>query len=88
MAKRNKLEIIKDILITINKNKEIKITPLIRKTNLSTNRFKEYYEELKNKEFIKEKEKGKNKIITITNKGQRYIEKYQTIIGFIEEFEL
>jgi len=87
MAKRNKLEIIRDILKIIQENRAIKSTPLIRKSNLSSSRFKEYYLELLNKEFIKETY-GKNKTITLSKKGYKYLEKYSTIISFIDEFEL
>ena len=74
MAKRNKLEIIKDILNIIQENRSIKPTPLLRKSNLSSSRFKEYYSELLQKEF--------------TKKGREYLEKYFVIISFIDEFEL
>ena len=87
MVKRNRLEIIKDILKIIQDNPNIKHTPLLRKTNISSSRFKEYYLELINKEFIKETI-GKNKYIILTERGKKYLEKYQTIINFIEEFEL
>jgi predicted transcriptional regulator len=88
--KRNKLEIIKDILGIIKDNhNEIKPTPLIRKSNLSTARFNEYLNELSKKGFVKEKIDNKgNKTIQIQNKGFRYLEKYNSIIGFIQEFEL
>ena len=87
MAKRNKLEIIKDILNIIQENRSIKPTPLLRKSNLSSSRFKEYYSELLQKEFIKQTH-GKNKKITLTKKGREYLEKYFVIISFIDEFEL
>jgi len=87
MAKRNKLEIVKDILKIIQDNHSIKPTPLLRRSNISSSRFKEYYSELLEKKFLKETY-GKNKKITLTEKGQKYLEKYQTIINFIDEFEL
>ncbi len=87
MAKRNKLEIIKDILKIIQDNHSIKPTPLLRRSNISSSRFKEYYLDLLEKEFIKETH-GKNKKIILTEKGHRYLEKYSTIINFIDEFEL
>jgi predicted transcriptional regulator len=87
--KRNKLEIIRDILKTINDNhNSIKITPLIRKSNLSTKRFNEYYKELALKRFIIERNNDKGKVIAITEKGKKYLERYFSIIGFIEEFDL
>jgi predicted transcriptional regulator len=90
MTKRAKLEIIKDILRIIKENhNSIKITPLIRKSNLSTQRFNEYYNELIQKNLIIERKDEQNaKIITITEMGCRYIEKYVNIIDFIKEFDL
>jgi predicted transcriptional regulator len=90
MTKRGKLEIIKDILKVVkDSHNSIKITPLIRKSNLSTERFNGYYNELKEKAMIIEKKDEQNaKTISLTEKGFRYIEKYANIIGFIEEFDL
>ena len=87
MVKRNRLEIIRDILKIIQDNHNIKYTPLLRRANISSSRFKEYYLELIEKEFIK-KITGKNKPVILTEKGKKYLEKYQTIINFIDEFEL
>lgn len=89
-AKRNRLEIIKDILIIIKENKNaIRLTPLLRKSNLSSSGFAEYFEELQSKGFVKKDEDKKgNKIFSVTEKGFRYLEKYKSIIGFLEEFEL
>lgn len=88
MIKRQRFEIIKDILEIIRGHKEIKFTPLLRKSNLSSSRFKEYYLELLSKGFVKEISKDNGKIIIITEKGNRFLEKYQNIISFIDEFEL
>ena len=87
MTKRNKLEIIKDILKIIQENRSIKPTPLLRKSNISSSRFKEYYSDLLNKKFIKETTE-KNKKIILTEKGHKYLEKYSAIVNFIDEFEL
>ena len=89
MAKRNKLEIIKDILTIIHSNhNSIKSTPLLRQSNISTARFKEYFNELVEKKFIKEVNNKKSKSISLTDKGFKFLEKYKTIVNFIEEFEL
>ena len=89
MAKRSKLEIIRDILIIIQHNNNlIKPTPLLRKSNMSSTRFKEYFNYLLKKEFIKEIINNSNKYISLTDKGFKLLEKYKTIIEFIEEFEL
>ena len=67
----------------------IKPTPLLRKSGLSSNRFKEYYFALLERGLIKEiKDAQENKQIILSEKGFRFLEKYKTMINFIEEFEL
>ena len=88
MAKRNKLEVTKDILKLVQENHKIKPTPLLRKSKLSSNRFKEYYNELIKKRLIIKILENKNHYIKLTEKGTRFLERYKTIINFIEEFEL
>lgn len=87
--KRGKLEIIKDILTIIRDNhNSIKITPLIRKSNMSSSRFKEYYVELQTKKFIQEVYHNRSRFVSLTDRGSVFLEKYKTIISFIDEFEL
>ncbi len=87
--KRGKLEIMRDIMNVIKENNNsIKTTPLLRKSNLSSLRFKEYYQNLLRKEFIKENIDKNNKHVSLTKKGFDFLEKYQVIIQFIDEFEL
>jgi predicted transcriptional regulator len=87
--KRGKLEIVKDILKIIKENKNsIKPTPLLRKSGLSSSRFKEYYTDLIEKELVKEIFDEKDKYICLTDKGFKLLEKYKAIVDFIEEFEL
>lgn len=88
MAKRVKLEIMRDILSIIKNHSSIRITPLIRQSNLSSSRFKEYYSELLKKDFVKESMHKGNKIISLSEKGFKFLEKYKTIINFIDEFGL
>ena len=88
--KRERLEVIFDFLKIIqNHHNSIKPTPLLRKLNLSSQSFSEYYKELLSKRLIKEIPNNKRKkYITLTDKGFKYIDKYKTIIGFIDEFDL
>jgi len=89
MTKRNRLEIIRDILKIIQEHKNsIKPTPLLRRANISSSKFKEYLTGLLEKKFVKETNTKYGKRISLTEKGFQYLEKYKTIIGFIEEFEL
>jgi len=88
--KRDRLEVIFDILSIIrDRNNSIKPTPLLRYSNLSSQRFQEYYAELTEKGFVREVEdrKGK-KTVSLTDKGFRYLERYKVIVGLIDEFSL
>ncbi len=88
--KRDRLEVIHDILkIISNNHNSIKPTPLLRYSNLSSTSFSGYFKELIDKEFVKEiKDKKGKKYITLTDKGFKYVEKYRLILGFIDEFKL
>jgi predicted transcriptional regulator len=90
VRKRDRLEVIRDILKIVVKNKNAIVpTRLLRNSNLSTKRFSEYYAELLKKGFVREiQDKDNKKLITLTDKGFNYLEKYNTIINFINEFEL
>jgi predicted transcriptional regulator len=90
MAKRGKLEIIKDILKVIQENRNfIKPTPLLRKSGLSSSRFKEYYNELIERQLISEMRNDKSEVhILLTENGFKFLEKYRTIVEFIDEFDL
>jgi predicted transcriptional regulator len=90
MKKRGRLEIIKDILKTIQENRNsIKQTPLLRKSNVSSSKFKEYFKELVEKGFIIElTSKRGERTISLTQKGFNFLERYKTIVNFIDEFEL
>ncbi|MBU0457571.1 MAG: hypothetical protein KKD75_05495 [Nanoarchaeota archaeon] len=90
MKKRERLEVIYDILKMIQDNhNSIKPTPLLRYSNLSSQSFSEYINELKKKKFVKIILDSKNKkFVTLTDRGFRYLEKYRTIKNFIEEFDL
>ena len=88
--KRDRLEIIYDFLSIVKKHdNSIKPTPLLRLSNLSSQRFAEYLSEMVEKEFVKvlENRKGR-KTITLTDKGFQFLNKYRTIRGFIDEFGL
>ncbi|RLI77119.1 hypothetical protein DRP07_12470 [Archaeoglobales archaeon] len=88
--KRERLEIIHDILKIIREhNNSILPTPLLRYSNLSSQRFNEYLSELIEKGFIREVfDKKGRRYLSLTDKGFKYLEKYKKIIEFIEEFGL
>jgi len=87
--KRERLEVIKDILKTINGNRQIKPTRLLYSSNLSPQMFKEYINELIAKEFIKlDVDKKEKKTFSLTKKGQEFLQEYKMIENFIENFGL
>lgn len=89
MPKRSRLEVIFDLLKIIrDKNNAIKPTPLLRFSNLSSQRFTEYISYLLDKGFVRETSKDGRKHYSLSDKGFRYLEKYRNIIDFIEDFDL
>ncbi len=90
MPKRSRLDIIYTILGLVRQhNNSIKPTPLLRYTNISSQSFSEYFQELVEKGFLREElDKKDRKYISLTDKGFKFLEKYRTLKGFIEEFEL
>ena len=87
--KRERLEVIKDMLNAINRSRKIKPTRLLYSSNLSPQMFKTYINELISKGFVKvEIENNDKKIFYITKKGQEFLEKYKIIENFIENFGL
>jgi len=90
MVKRAKLEIMRDILLMIKNNHgKMKPTPLLRKSGLSSSGFKEYYSYLLARELVKiDSDNNLSKQVILTEKGSKFLERYKTIVDFIEEFDL
>jgi predicted transcriptional regulator len=87
--KRNKLEVIRDILKVIrDKHGKIKPTHIMYKSNLSHHMMEEYLKELKEKGFILESNDEKHRTYSITKKGLEYLEKFKFIINFTDSFGL
>lgn len=86
--RRNKFEIICDILALIQKHGKIKPTHILYKGNLSYDRMKSYISELEEKGLIEEvKEKDKSYYI-ITEKGAKLVEEAKKIKELREAFGL
>ena len=87
--KRERLEVIKDILSAIRENRNIKPTRLLYASNLSPQMFKEYINELIRKEFIKlEVDEQERKTFSLTKKGNDFLQEYKVIEEFVENFGL
>ena len=90
MKKRDRLQVIHDILKCINdKSGKIRPTHILYKSNLSHQMMDEYLQELIEKRFIEEKsENGNNRTYSITQKGREYLGKYKVITEFVNSFGL
>lgn len=87
--KRERLEVIRDILKSIMANRQIKPTRLLYASNLSPQMFKEYINELISKGFIKlDIDKKEKKTFSLTPKGQEFLQEYKMIENFVENFGL
>ncbi|MFA7707882.1 MAG: winged helix-turn-helix domain-containing protein [Candidatus Pacearchaeota archaeon] len=87
--KRERLDIIKDILYSIRNNRNIKPTRLLYSSNLSPQMFKDYINELIAKGFISlEIDKDEKKTFSLTQKGNNFLEEYRVIERFVENFGL
>lgn len=87
--KRERLEVIKDILESIRQNRQIKPTRLLYSSNLSPQMFKDYINELISKDFIKlDVDKEDKKTFSLTKKGMEFLQEYRVIRNFIENFGL
>lgn len=88
--KRERLEIIKDILVAIrDKNNNARPTHILYKSNLSSEMLKQYLGELIDNKFIQEtKDKKDNKIYSLLDKGFNYIKDYNVIKEFMESYGL
>ena len=87
MERRNKLNIIYDILGVIQKRGEIKKTHIMYQANLSHNQMKLYLNELYKKKFIENTDSEKP-LIKITKKGGDFFKQYAQVKEFEKTFGL
>lgn len=89
--KRDRLDLIYDILTNIRKsNNTIGPTNLQNKSNLSSQMFREYIEELENTNLLEKIElpKSTKYIFSLTKKGNQFLDKYKEMKQFVESFGL
>ena len=88
--KRDRLEIIKDILEIIrDKRQKVKPTHIMYKANLSHQMLTEYTNELLSNEMIEEtKDKKNRKNYDITEKGLNFLKDFNMIKGFMDSYGL
>ena len=86
--KRDRFEIIKDILESIMGHRNIRPTRLLHESNLSPQLFKEYIGELKERDLIREDALKKERQFVLTSKGTSFLEEYKVFSTFIKSFGL
>ena len=92
--KRNKIEIVNDILNSIQQKGEIKPTHLMYKSNLSHKLLNGYLEELLQKELVileeepVKKKKRPMKVVKITDKGLSFLAEFRRMREFTDAFGL
>ena len=89
VKRRGKLEIIADILRSIqNKKGNIKPTHLLYKSNLSHAKLKEYVDILKEKGMIEEQEVKGRKMFIMKDQGHKFLIEFERIKEFSDSFGL
>ncbi len=86
MAKRTKLEVTGDILDILQKNRQVKITHLIYKANLSNNSIKPYMQYLLSNKMMEEIIDKDKRFFKITPKGNEFLMEFSKIKVFSESF--
>jgi predicted transcriptional regulator len=86
--KRTKLEVIRDMLDVLKKGRQVKITHLIYKANLSSNGIKPYLEELMKNQLVEEVTEEDKRFYKISKKGIEFLEEFNKIKIFSESYGL
>ncbi|USN45267.1 MAG: winged helix-turn-helix transcriptional regulator [Candidatus Woesearchaeota archaeon] len=88
--KRNRLDIIHDILIVLKeRGNNMKPTHILYKSNLSHKMLKLYLGELMEKELVREEAiKDGKKRYSLTPKGFDFLREFSAMKGFIESYGL
>jgi len=85
--KRDKLEVIYDMLITIREKKgKANPTHILYRSNLSYHMLQEYIKDLIHRKFIKEDVEKSKRTYFITKEGETFLLKYKEIREFVDSF--
>ena len=88
MKKRTRLEVLKDLLEVLQKNKQVKITHLIYKANLSNNSIKPYLEYLLKNNMLEQIIVDEKRMFKITLKGNEFLQEFNKIKIFSDSYGL
>lgn len=89
MKKRDRLEIIYDILRVVQtRGERVKPTHILYKSNLSHQMLQQYLGDLEEKQLLEISKDKKGKLFRVTDKGYGYLRDYESIRGFIDSYGL
>ena len=86
--KRTRIEIVKDVLDVLVKNKNVKVTHLIYKANLSNNSLKEILKDLLENQLVEPIINKDKTTYKITKKGIEFLEEYNKMKIFSDAYGL
>lgn len=86
--KRERFEVIHDILKTVQVKREIGPTRLLQLSNLSPQMFKDYISDLVDADLISENTKNRKKLYSLSDNGHIFLERYAVFSNFIEKLGL
>ncbi|MEW6062867.1 MAG: DUF4364 family protein [Nanoarchaeota archaeon] len=86
--RRNKLQIIIDILALLQKKGKVKPTHLLYGGNLSYDRLKKYIKDLEEKSLIEEITEKDKKFYKLTDKGHSFLDEIKKIKEVTDAFGL
>jgi len=87
--KREKTEIVHDILQVIRDRRKVRPTHILYKSNLSHKMFLDYIKELTEKDLITETTDKKGiRLYELTEKGHKYLNEYAAIKEFMDSYGL
>lgn len=86
--KRERLEVIHDILATVQEKGQIGPTRLQQLSNLSPKMFRDYIRELVETSLLVEEEISGRKMYKVSDEGFLFLERYRVFNNFIEKLGL
>jgi len=88
IKRRNRLQIIHDMVLLVSTYKELGPTRFLSKSNLSPQLFKSYLQELLDKGFVGFTLKKDRKVFFLLPKGYDFLLEFKTLERFIDNFGL
>ncbi len=86
--KRDRLEIIHDILLTLREKGETKPTHILYRSNLSHQMLTEYLNELVEKGLVLQQDNKNHKTYALTEKAYQFLNEFESMRAFIESYGL